>query len=172
MRLNDRVVVLHDDPDKNMLGTIVGSATFFVGEHDFTTMDEPGTLRQTLVVALDYGDQGWLGGDDEQRSHISHLMVHEDALEPAPWYVNVYEQDRGYGGPEEGGWYYDIMTPIRQERFDNRFDAEAHAEFLRAEYPAEGDRPVSSVLYSGGAYIIRVENRPPVAEPQTTPHYE
>ena len=26
---------------------------------------------------------------------------------PKIYYVNVYEYGREYGGPEEGGWYYD-----------------------------------------------------------------
>lgn len=26
-------------------------------------------------------------------------------------YVNVYHVDRCYGGPEEGGWYYDAGSP-------------------------------------------------------------
>jgi len=28
------------------------------------------------------------------------------------------------------------------------------------------------VLYSGGAYSIRIENHPPVRRPETVPHYE
>src|SRR5262245_19657920 len=32
-------------------------------------------------------------------------------IEPPPvaddWHINVYERDRAYGGPEEGGWWYD-----------------------------------------------------------------
>ena len=38
-------------------------------------------------------------------------------------YVNVYETGRDYGGPEEGGWYYDVGTayrvmPVRRDRAD------------------------------------------------------
>lgn len=32
----------------------------------------------------------------------------------APWYVNIYDVGRAYGGPEEGGWYYDYGTPCKE----------------------------------------------------------
>lgn len=33
------------------------------------------------------------------------------------WIV-VYEVDRGYGGPEEGGWYYNTYQKVSQYRID------------------------------------------------------
>lgn len=27
-------------------------------------------------------------------------------------YANAYHTDRLYGGPEEGGWYYDVGSPV------------------------------------------------------------
>jgi hypothetical protein len=32
------------------------------------------------------------------------------------WYVTVYETERVYGGPEEGGWYYTAGEAIRHIR--------------------------------------------------------
>lgn len=29
-------------------------------------------------------------------------------------YVNVYEVDRRYGGPEEGGWWYDVGVVVKK----------------------------------------------------------
>ena len=179
MRLYERVTVLNDDPEDNMLGTVVGHASYVVDDRDFTTLDTPGTMRTAFVVKLDYSDQGWLHvkevdsyGVEHGKAHIATILVHEDNLEPAPWYVNVYEEDRGYGGPEEGGWWYDISEPVHSERFDNERDAEAYAESIKDEYPEQGDRPVSSVIYSGGAHTIRIENHPPVEQPTSRPHYE
>jgi hypothetical protein len=168
----DRVTVLNDDPASNMLGTVVGWANYLVHEGDFTTMDSPGTMRQCVVVALDYSDQGWLDNNKHQSSHISHLMVDAEALEPAPWFVNVYELDRAYGGPEEGGWWYDVRTPVHSVIAANKQDAERMVERLSEEYPAEGERSIYSVVYNGGAHDVRIENHPPVAEPQNIPHYE
>lgn len=168
----DRVTVLNDDPASNMLGTVVGGANYLVHEGDITTMDSPGTMRQCVVVALDYNDQGWLNNGKDQSSFVSHLIVDPETLEPAPWFVNVYELDRGYGGPEEGGWWYDIRTPVHSVRADSKVAAERIAEQLQEDYPEEGERPIYSVIYDGGAHSIRVENHPPVREPQSVPHYE
>jgi hypothetical protein len=179
MNLYERVTILNDDPEHNMLGTVVGTANYMVDDRDFTTLDSPGTMRSCFVVKLDYSDQGWLHvtdvdsyGSERGKAHIDMLMVHEDNLEPAPWYVNVYEEDRGYGGSEEGGWWYDVREPVHSQKFDNKADAEDYSDSIKNEYPEEGDRPVSSVVYSGGAHTIRIENHPPMAQPQTTPHYE
>jgi hypothetical protein len=180
MQLYERVTVLNDDESKNMLGTVVGTANYCVDDRDFTTMDAVGTMRTCFVVKLDLEYQGWLGEEVgihtgrsyNGRSYISHLIVDEESLEPAPWFINVYEMDRGYGGPEEGGWWYDIRTPVISFPADSKRDAESQLDAIMEEYPSEGDRPVSSVIYSGGAYDVRIENHPPVEEPQSIPHYE
>lgn len=33
-------------------------------------------------------------------------------------YINAYEQYRRYGGPEEGGWFYDHEEPVESFRFE------------------------------------------------------
>ena len=33
------------------------------------------------------------------------------------WYVNIYETNRAYGGPEEGGWYYDTGDLLKTKEF-------------------------------------------------------
>ena len=33
------------------------------------------------------------------------------------WYVNIYETNRAYGGPEEGGWYYDTGDLLECKEF-------------------------------------------------------
>ena len=33
-----------------------------------------------------------------------------------PWHVNVHQMTRGYGGPEEGGWWYDIGEAFGHSR--------------------------------------------------------
>ena len=48
-----------------------------------------------------------------------------EVLENDPiWYVNEYETNRAYGGPEEGGWWYDygIFMTCRGV-FDNAKEA-------------------------------------------------
>ena len=35
-------------------------------------------------------------------------------------YLNIYEIGQAYGGPEEGGWWYTVGTPVESEKFLNR----------------------------------------------------
>ncbi len=46
-----------------------------------------------------------------------------------PIYVSLYEVDRCYGGPEEGGWWYDAYHLLSTKKF---FDAEEAQTFCDA----------------------------------------
>lgn len=87
-------------------------------------------------------------------------------------FVNVYEVDRIYGGPEEGGWYYDAGRLITSRQVP-----EADAERVRAEleekYSEGTGRNASwSVLYAGGDYQVWIEDKPGADYPEHTPYYE
>lgn len=87
------------------------------------------------------------------------------------WYVNVYELDRHYGGPEEGGWWYDSGTLITSIPLPSKHHAEEHAALLReTDYRSTGN--VSSVIYRGGAYSVEVSNEPGADFPTKRPFYE
>lgn len=87
-------------------------------------------------------------------------------------FVNVYEVDRIYGGPEEGGWYYDAGTVVISRQVPET-EAEAVAEQLRQEYPVGTGRSASySVLYCGGDYRVYISGEPGRDYPEVTPHYE
>jgi len=90
--------------------------------------------------------------------------------------VAFYRIDREYGGPEEGGWYYDSGSLIRVSRvtFD---EAEAMRIVARANdllrFLQRHKRPVGSVVYAGDRYQARVyRNNAPDYYPQETPYYE
>jgi len=90
--------------------------------------------------------------------------------------VAFYEIDRAYGGPEEGGWYFDCGDLVRVFAVAKSKD-HAHQIARRANdllYRLQRSRrSVGSVLYSGGRYEARVyENVAPPAYPSVTPHYE
>jgi hypothetical protein len=61
---------------------------------------------------------------------------------PAEWWsVAVYRRGRSYGGPEEGGWWYDTgsLTEHRKMRvFEDFAEAEARVQELYAWIQAEG----------------------------------
>lgn len=111
---------------------------------------------------------------------------------PAPFYsVAVYMVDRQYGGPEEGGWYYDagvlinytedgmedVLAALGEDRtftFPTRQAAAAFRdklESLLSETLNKGRRPLHSVL-SNGMYRAEVhENFPPPYWPSERPYY-
>lgn len=87
-------------------------------------------------------------------------------------FVNVYEVDRIYGGPEEGGWWYDAGTAVVSRQVSEADSERVRAE-LEAKYPkGTGRNSCNSVIYQGGDYRVWVENHPAQDYPKVTPHYE
>jgi hypothetical protein len=85
-----------------------------------------------------------------------------------PTYINVYEVDRQYGGPEEGGWYYNVGTPVAAIPCNTEHQINDAYKILREQYPAEKrhhriDDPYFRVVQE--AYF-------PEPYPKTRPHYE
>jgi len=115
-------------------------------------------------------------GDDEQD---------EKPVSPF-WTVAIYLVDRAYGGPEEGGWWYDCGE--RQDMvFDNiqpglllsvhlsEDDAIARCEFVQDRLntgPNVGRREISSMASTGRYYAEVHRGYPPHHYPERTPHYE
>lgn len=74
-------------------------------------------------------------------------------------FVNVYELSRDYGGPEEGGWYYDSGFPVLSIETMAEY-ADAIVEMLREEFPNYGNR-YSVIHYSKPSdYTVYVESHP------------
>lgn len=86
------------------------------------------------------------------------------------WFVGVYDVDRGYGGPEEGGWYFDAGTLVRQIAVSSYDEAERVRNELREEFP-KTDRRYS--VLGGADYDITIGIEPPRDMfPEQTPRYE
>ena len=72
--------------------------------------------------------------------------------------VAVYLCDRAYGGPEEGGWWYDTGEMVRIIRaFKDEERAAAHATRMNGLLNAtinKGRREISSVLSDGRYYAV------------------
>lgn len=89
-------------------------------------------------------------------------------------FLTVYSQTRHYGGPEEGGWWYDWHEPVASVELPQWLDAdevEAKREALLKVYDhlAEGD--IGSVLGGTHVWVGREDEQ---YEFQTTrrPRYE
>lgn len=93
--------------------------------------------------------------------------------------VAVYDVALAYGGPEEGGWWYDCGSLVRiVKTFKSRDKAAAYRNRLNAKLksrdfgPNVGMRPKSSVL-SAGEYEAQVwEGTAPAGYPDRRPRYE
>lgn len=105
----------------------------------------------------------------------------------APYRATAYEMDTGYGGAEEGGWYYDIQHPVADSRpFLTRGGAEKAASKMKEEYTAaptssgsqrdeetgEWRRGYRSSAYQGGDYRVYVQRGKGKYSPEERPYYE
>lgn len=85
-------------------------------------------------------------------------------------YVNVFEVEQVYGGPEEGGWWYSVGTPIEAIHCATPEEAEAVMDYLRDKYKEIRD---NEVRYSYGTeYSVRWDTDFPKPFPESRPHYE
>ena len=90
--------------------------------------------------------------------------------------IALYEIDRAYGGPEEGGWWYDtgelrrLLKVVRTEHGAETVAARANRLLDRLQ---RHRRSVSSMAYAGGRHAACVfEETAPRHFPETRPHYE
>ena len=74
-------------------------------------------------------------------------------------YVNTYATGRNYGGPEEGGWFYEDGRPVDTVSFHTESEARTYARTI-ATRPA---RVFSNRSEAGVA--VRVERAPGAAYP-------
>ena len=102
------------------------------------------------------------------------------------FWVGLYLARREYGGPEEGGWFFDQGTLITDPdlyaslrgtpaAFFTEADAEVHAGKMRARLSSlnAGRRELGSVL-SDGRYDVEVIEAEalPAIYPENRPRYE
>lgn len=82
-------------------------------------------------------------------------------------FVTVYEVTRHYGGPEEGGWWYNWYEPVKGEVYRS-FN---QVEELRDEWMQRDEGNIYSVLgvRQYAVYIEEVQHEHATIE---RPHYE
>jgi hypothetical protein len=116
------------------------------------------------------------------------------------WTVAIYLCDRMFGGPEEGGWYYDaghrvdhpldgvnpnsLLTVFTgegtvykdtEEQTAGEQEAHAYAALLQTQLDATvnfGLCNTNSILSSGRYYARAYPGHPPAHFPQERPYYE
>ena len=106
-------------------------------------------------------------------------------------WVTVYEIGRAYGGPEEGGWWYEYGQPhtewvnvvFREGRYGREVvsNDEQVVSFkvphrirhkiqnkLQQRFPRTGR---SNSVLGGEDFAVHIEDRPPAAYPDRRPYY-
>lgn len=84
-------------------------------------------------------------------------------------FINTYLVTREYGGPEEGGWYYDQHTLTHSRKVARRGVVQLGIAQKRAELVNQGRRPIYSVISEGR---VSVYLEPKAHMPMTRPRYE
>ncbi len=90
-------------------------------------------------------------------------------------YINIYELDQHYGGPEEGGWWYDSGTPVYTMALPEGTEEDAAlaaVDALREVYRYEGRLTKSRYPHDGYDYSVVLEDEPAKAYPESRPYYE
>lgn len=157
------------------------------------------TLKVTFEVTIGYTEMwedageaelGWLVEErideafgsvteelDEHQVHsatVTDLQVTVKSTEqgePRLLYVNAYSVERCYGGPEEGGWWYDAGTPIASLTTQDKEEVAALEEQLTERHGWTSLHNRYSVM-GGDDFVVRVESEPARPYPTTRPHYE
>lgn len=93
--------------------------------------------------------------------------------------VSIQELEQQYGGPEEGGWWYDSGTPAPEfQQLTRTFKSARKAWRYRDRLQdhavkARAGRPYWSAAYAGGDYRAVVQKgTAPRPFPTARPYYE
>lgn len=110
------------------------------------------------------------GCKEKEDQNLFNCIYRIDYALGQPMYVNVYHVSRHYGGPEEGGWWYNIGEVV--ESVEASVDkADEMKETLIEKHKEENEGDIYSVL--GGIQVnVCVEDEPGQNYPAETPHYE
>jgi len=103
----------------------------------------------------------------EENISFSHILESTQKR-----FITVFAVTRHYGGPEEGGWWYDIHSPLRTIALDGNTSDKKVKEVcdrLYDEYSDEEEGDINSVL--GGVAIAAYETDVPLPPPPPRPHY-
>lgn len=151
-------------------------------------MSEPALQQEPLH--LESRIRGFIeGGPTEPDGLDEDGEPTEKKIDPEPrWaivHVGVYELQQCYGGPEEGGWWYDAGDPVEywpvrvrwtgdgtydltddEQKFVERIEGE-----IREEYVFGTTHRTSCGPSRGDDYTWRLTWQEPTSFPETRPHY-
>jgi hypothetical protein len=86
-------------------------------------------------------------------------------------YVNAYIVTRHYGGPEEGGWWFNAGEPLASVPVSDNGDPEVIREDLRVKF-ADLNRGNIYSVRGGEEVAVYIEEEFATYFPKERPHYE
>lgn len=131
------------------------------------------------IKVVDWDDGAGGSTDDPNEWHDGRTLL-QVTENTAPYFVAVYLVDKEYGGPEEGGWWYEAGRPVLEPNLpkpvwhNSLAEAERHRDLLQKSLDAgvnKERRSISSVL-SQGEYRAVVDAGWPLPFPVSRPRYE
>jgi hypothetical protein len=150
----------------------------------------PADMKGALIAQMTLACTGIQGEVDVEP--FTRLLTED--TKPERYTVAIYLVDKQYGGPEEGGWWYEAGTrvdaktdgievsPFPENGWSETFYgplaqdiADSSATALQAHLDAhanQGRPSISSVLSKGRYQALVFEGEAPAFFPQTKPHYE
>ena len=108
----------------------------------------------------------------------NHTKEKSYPLLDAVYYVNVYETGRGYGGPEEGGWWFDFGIPTDEIPNSYKcFSTEMKDLILKEKRDLiyelnKGRYPPESTANNSDWLIVCTETHKAKCYPEYIPRYE
>ena len=88
-------------------------------------------------------------------------------------YVNAYELTQGYGGSEEGGWWFDCGEPLASIPINDDDDPKPYVEDLKEKFSYYDEyRERTSAAGDGMDLGVWVEDHVAQDFPQARPYYE
>ena len=115
--------------------------------------------EDTIVVETDEGE----------------VTIGREDLEGPPRFrhIVVYDLERAWGGPEEGGWWYDHGTVIQDIEFRSLPELEVWLGAIWDVYAPDVEESRSYTSIIGGCdYEVRFSYEPGKDFPEERPHYE
>ena len=128
-----------------------------------------------LLCASANGERAPIDADDvRELLDLYERTPGEHPKPEGPFHLNEYLTNRVYGGPEEGGWWYDTGTVVACHGTYPTVDDAAAARDAMASAIAErrlGCQPPDSVLCTGWPELL-IEPHAGADFPRTRPRYE
>lgn len=148
-----------------------------IGEHNYGTPN-----CDIIARAINDAAKAWAGYDrefmdpcDEGRiAYGGGINLYEATIPndeyPGPFYVNVYDTFREYGGSEEGGWYYTRMVPRYEDGCAVPFTTCPTYKEAVDERQRIADRMKRSNINDGFVRVV-IERAQPTVQPKYGPYY-